>query len=160
MITVHKRDHLGQEKIKYEGEVLERSLTRVILEARFALPTKDAGYVTFETGDRFIEYFYSNRWYNIFAMFRGSDGSFKGWYCNITRPAKLDEDAIWADDLALDLFVHPNGQQLVLDEDEFAELKLNKAEQKQARAALAELQKLASQNKEAFYEKGLEKFKR
>lgn len=159
MITVHKLNHKGQEKIKYEGEIVERTPTRIILEAHFALPTVELGYTTFETSDRFVEYFYSDRWYNIFAIFSGATGVLKGWYCNITRPAQLTESKIWADDLALDLFVQPTGEQLVLDEDEFAALGLTEAEQVQARAALTELQNLAAQRAGVFSDKELGRIK-
>jgi hypothetical protein len=40
------------------------------------------------------------------------------------------------------LLVYPDGRQLVLDEDEFAELELSEADQQQARRALGELQAL------------------
>ena len=46
-------------------------------------------------------------------------------------------------DLALDLWVDPDGTQKVLDEDEFAALQLIPDEQAQARSALAELQAMA-----------------
>lgn len=159
MITVHKLNHLGQEKVKYSGEVLELTGHQIILEAHFALPDKDAGYVVFANGDRFIEYFYSDRWYNIFMMFSGATGVLKGWYCNITRPAKLTPTDIWADDLALDVFVQPTGEQLVLDEDEFAELGLGETEQAQARAALVELQQMAREQQGPFAKSEVEKFR-
>ena len=43
-------------------------------------------------------------------------------------------------DLALDLLVYPDGQKLVLGEDEFAALSLPATDQAQAKAALMELQ--------------------
>jgi predicted RNA-binding protein associated with RNAse of E/G family len=91
-------------------------------------------------------------------MFSGATGTFKGWYCNITRPARLSATEIWADDLALDVFVHPNGEQLVLDEDEFAELGLDEAEQTQARRALAELQQQAKEQQGPFAHNEVERF--
>jgi len=45
-----------------------------------------------------------------------------------------------AEDLALDLWVAPDGEMLVLDEDEFAALALPPAEHDAAQQALAELQ--------------------
>ncbi|HEY74489.1 MAG TPA: DUF402 domain-containing protein, partial [Thermoflexia bacterium] len=64
----------------------------------------------------------------------------KGWYCNITRPARITSDEVAAEDLALDLWVAPDGEMLVLDEDEFAALALPPAEHDAAQQALAELQ--------------------
>ncbi|MCX6034611.1 MAG: DUF402 domain-containing protein [Chloroflexi bacterium] len=50
-------------------------------------------------------------------------------------------------DLALDLWVAPDGMQTVLDEDEFAALDLDAETRQQALAALEELQKLFAANK-------------
>jgi protein associated with RNAse G/E len=51
-------------------------------------------------------------------------------------------------DLALDLWVAPDGTQTVLDENEFAGLDLDSETRCQARAALKELQAHFSNNKE------------
>ncbi|MEK7275864.1 MAG: ATP-binding cassette domain-containing protein [Chloroflexota bacterium] len=144
MITIHKLDHTGAEKIAYTGEVLERTETRVVVEALFARERMELGYVTLNPGDRLVEYFYSDRWYNVFAIFDADGGGFKGWYCNITRPAKIADGHIRAEDLALDFFVQPSGTEFILDEDEFTALPLTPEEKTAARAALAELRALAA----------------
>jgi predicted RNA-binding protein associated with RNAse of E/G family len=75
---------------------------------------------------------------NIFEI-RASDGLLKGWYCNVTRPARITRDEIAAEDLALDLWVEPDGTVQVLDEDEFARLELPPEEREAAREALGQL---------------------
>jgi protein associated with RNAse G/E len=150
MITIHKLDHTGVEQLVYHGEMIERTESLVILEARFARERMDLGYVTLVPGDRFVEYFYSDRWYNIFLIFDSAGGQFKGWYCNVTRPARFDGDHIWADDLALDYFVDPQGREFVLDEDEFSGLGLAPEEEQAARAALAELRELVARRQGPF----------
>ncbi len=144
MITVHKLDHNGIEKLTWSGEVLERDEARVTLEARFARERMELGYVTLTPGDRFVENFYADRWYNVFTIYDAADGRFKGWYCNITRPARFADGHIYSDDLALDYFVQPSGREFILDEDEFAALPLSPGEAASARAALAELRALAA----------------
>jgi len=150
MITVHKLDHNGVEKIAYEGKVIERGEGWVILEARFARERMELGYVTLTTGDRFVEWFYADRWYNVFAIHAAADDSPKGWYCNITRPARIEEGQVWAEDLALDFFVQPSGREFVLDEDEFEALALAPEEVAAARAALSELKALAARREGPF----------
>jgi hypothetical protein len=49
--------------------------------------------------------------------------------------------------LALDLLVFPDGRQMVLDEDEFAELSISAEKRAKARAALAELRTLFSKDR-------------
>ncbi len=124
-ITVAKRDEKGAALLSYEGTVVERGATWVCLRAVFGRADHDAGYVTFRRGDVMTEWFYADRWYNVFRLQDVDSGQLKGWYCNVTRPANITETAVTADDLALDLFVSPDGAALLLDEDEFAALDLS-----------------------------------
>lgn len=109
----------------------------------------ELGFVVLEPGDRWIEFFYSDRWYNIFEI-HASDGRLKGWYCNITRPACMGEDEVAAEDLALDLWVAPDGTMQVLDEHEFADLPLTPEERRTAREALAELEDMVAREDPPF----------
>lgn len=104
----------------------------------------DLGFVVLEPDDWWTEYFYADRWYNIFEI-HAEDGRLKGWYCNVTRPARIDADEVAAEDLALDLWVTPGGEMRVLDEDEFAALPLADEERETAREALAELKAMVAQ---------------
>src|SRR5579863_2588250 len=118
MITVVKQNPLGERQIQYSGDVIERSPDRVIIQASWTQPSKELGYTHFEPGDRFIEYYYANRWFNIFDI-ASADGKRKGWYCNIAEPALLFAERIEQIDLLLDVWVSPTGETLILDEDEF-----------------------------------------
>ena len=86
-IVVRKLDHEGREVFRYEGRVLRRGERYVCLRAVFRFDEVDLGCVTFKRGDVFTEWFYSDRWYNVFRIEDGASGALKGWYCNITRPA-------------------------------------------------------------------------
>ncbi len=145
-ILIHKLDLEGEEKISYPGRVLERTAHSVVVEAFFAWEQRDLGYVTLKRGVRFVEYYYADRWYNVFAIYDVEDGRFKGWYCNITRPAEIGDGHVRAVDLALDYFRQPSGREFILDEEEFGALPLGPQEIAAARAALAELQALAAQH--------------
>ncbi len=89
-----------------------------------------------------METYYSDRWYNINEIFDRDSHERKGWYCNVTRPAEIGKDSVSYVDLALDLLVFADHRQLILDEDEFAALKLSEEEAQIARQALQELQGL------------------
>jgi predicted RNA-binding protein associated with RNAse of E/G family len=119
MVTIVKLNALGAVKIQYQGEVIERLANGVIIEAYWSLPAKDLGYTAFEPGDTFHEYYYTDRWYNIFEI-TGANAVRKGWYCNVAEPAIISADRIEQVDLLLDVWVTPTGETLVLDEDEFA----------------------------------------
>lgn len=138
-ITVFKLDHHGQEVWQYSGILVERTVNRVTIEAYFKRSDVDLGYVVFTQGDRLIEHFYSDRWYNVFELHAAADDRLKGWYCNFARPARLGEATIHQEDLALDLWVDPSGESRVLDRDEFDALNLPGEQREQVLAALASL---------------------
>lgn len=144
LFTVHKLDQAGHEMITYQGRLVVHDERHIVIDARWQWNARDYGYATFEPGDRFIEYYYRDRWYTVFEIRAARDDALKGWYCNITRPAQIEAGDIRSVDLALDLWVYPDGRALVLDEDEFQALALAPAERRAAEAALAELLELAA----------------
>lgn len=150
MITVIKLNSRGEEKIQYPAEVLARLENGVILDAYWNHPSRDLGYTTFEPGDHFIEYFYTDQWFNIFVI-STADGRLKGWYCNIAVPAQISEIRVEQIDLLLDVWVSPNGQPLILDEDEFtADTTLTETQRHGARQGLQDLLALIHARREPF----------
>lgn len=124
-IKVQKKNPAGEVTYEYEGVMLKRDDHSIVLEALFDRADMPFMDVIFKTGDRFVEYYYTDRWYNIFAIHDRDDEKTKGWYCNIGKPAVIEDGVVSYVDLALDLWVSADGKQTVLDEDEFEELKLN-----------------------------------
>lgn len=151
-VIVLKLDHEGREVFRYEGRVLRRGVNFVCLRAVFEFDAVDLGCVTFRRGDIFTEWFYSDRWYNVFRIEDGTGGTLRGWYCNITRPAQIAEDVVSAEDLALDVFVAPDGSLQLLDEDEFAALDLPVPDRVAALAAVAQIRAAVEQGRAPFDE--------
>lgn len=147
-ITVIKRNHLGEEVYRWKGKLLERKSTEVRLEAAFLLsgqgrPSAEPiflGDTPLHIGDRFVETYYADRWYNCYEIHDRASDQVKCWYCNVAYPAELGNDAISFRDLALDLLIYPDGRQEVLDEDEFESLNLPQEVRGQALSALRELE--------------------
>ena len=110
------------------------------MEARFNRDEVQVEDILLRRNDRFVETFYTKRWYNIFEIYDRQDDSLKAWYCNVGYPAELEAGIISYRDLALDLLVYPDGRQVILDEDEFAELDISSEIRRQALLALGELQ--------------------
>ena len=140
-VTVLKRNLAGEVTWQYEGRVLERGVNCVTLEAFFNRDDMPFMGEVLKRGDRFVETFYSDRWYNLFEIYDRDDRKFKGWYCNVGYPAVIDQDTVSYVDLALDLWVAPDGAQTVLDEDEFLETSMDVMTRAQAAAALEELKR-------------------
>jgi len=124
-VSVIKLNPEHQETWRYNGHILKQDGQQVLLEAFFNRKDLPFHGIVLREGDRFIEAYFSDRWYNIFEIYDREDQRLKAWYCNVTLPAEIHENSIAYVDLALDLLVFPDGRQLVLDEDEFAELDID-----------------------------------
>ncbi len=121
-IHVHKLRADGSEVFAWEGVVLQCDHAGIVLRATFNIPQTDLGFATLRKGDIFVEFYYWDRWYNVFEI-RDAEGRFKGWYANVGAPAQLEaaRGRLSYVDLALDLWCDPTGAIQLLDEEEFAE---------------------------------------
>ncbi|WP_406479497.1 DUF402 domain-containing protein [Streptomyces sp. NBC_01615] len=137
----------GHTKIRYPAELLDDDGSRVTVRAPWAGDgVRDFGFVRFEQGDVFTEYYWRDRWYAVKEV-RDAEGVLKGWYCDITRPATVSGGELVVEDLDLDLWRSADGKAVLrLDEDEFAESGLAATDPRAATAAenaLDELERLA-----------------
>ena len=140
MITVVKLDAAGKETWRYQGRILRHEGSQLVLEAFFDRDDMLFHGMPLCRGDRFVETYYTDRWYNVYEIHSRADDSLRGWYCNVSLPARLDGDKLFFTDLALDLLVFPDGRQIVLDEDEFYRLNLAPQTLERALSTLEELQ--------------------
>ncbi|MDL5200659.1 DUF402 domain-containing protein [Streptomyces sp. ALI-76-A] len=133
----------GRTKIRYPSALLHDDGTRIVVRAPWAGDAaRDFGFVRFEPGDVFTEYYWRDRWYAVKEV-RDAAGTVKGWYCDITRPATLAGTELVVEDLDLDLWVSGDGTDVRrLDEDEFAESGLADRDPRAASAAVAALDAL------------------
>ncbi|MCL6671304.1 DUF402 domain-containing protein [Streptomyces panaciradicis] len=133
----------GRTKIRYGAGLLGDDGTRIAVRAPWAgTGTRDFGFVRFEEGDVFTEYYWRDRWYAVKEV-RDGAGALKGWYCDITRPAVLTGSELVVEDLDLDLWRSADGRDVRrLDEDEFADSGLRETDPAAAAAALAALEEL------------------
>ncbi|MFV2121821.1 DUF402 domain-containing protein [Streptomyces sp. Act-28] len=111
----------GRTKIRYPAEVVRDDGTLLTVRAAWAgAGTRDFGFVRFEPGDVFTEHYGRDRWYSVKEV-RTADGALKGWYCDVTRPARVTTAEVVVEDLDLDLWVSADRRLVLrLDEDEFA----------------------------------------
>jgi protein associated with RNAse G/E len=152
VVLVRKIDYgTGYVVLSWPGTLIEHSAEWIVVRAPFAPLAVEPVFVDgvpFAAGDVFTEFYPLGHWFNVFHI-ADAAGTPKGWYCNVTRPVELDDEGLRYVDLALDLFVHPDGRYTVLDEDEF-ELESQgtyaPADVAAARAGLAELIHLAQSN--------------
>ena len=127
---------------RYEGQVIERGDDWLKLEAFFDHDNVVVAGIPLARGDRFVETYYRDRWYNIFEIHDRESDSLKGWYCNITRPASFLPGRVEYVDLFLDVWVSADGRLTVLDEEEFLAAELDDETRRAASGALAEVKEL------------------
>ncbi|WKZ45648.1 MAG: DUF402 domain-containing protein [Anaerolineales bacterium] len=141
-VKSQKKNLAGDVVYEYEGDEIRRDANSIVIEARFTREDMPYMGIVLKKDDRFVEYYYTDRWYNIFAIYDRDDGALKGWYCNIGKPAVIEDGVVSYVDLALDLWVSVDGKQTVLDEDEFEALNLTDGLREGALTGLSELKQV------------------
>ncbi|MCW5874930.1 MAG: DUF402 domain-containing protein [Anaerolineales bacterium] len=139
-ITVLKQNPAGELMYQWQGQLLSQHGHETVVQALFNAESGMLEEIPLKKGDRFIETYYDDCWFNIFEIHDKDDGRLKGWYCNVCAPAEISPAQIIFRDFALDLLVYPDGRQVVLDEDEFEALDCSVEERQLALAGLAQLQ--------------------
>ncbi|MEV6732306.1 MULTISPECIES: DUF402 domain-containing protein [unclassified Streptomyces] len=136
----------GRTKIRYPAALVADTGDRISVRAPWAADgVRDFGFVRFEPGDVFTEHFWRTRWYAVKEV-RTGEGALKGWYCDVTRPAVVQDGEILVEDLDLDLWVSADGSAVLrLDEDEFAASGLTETDPQAAAEAIRALDALAAQ---------------
>jgi uncharacterized protein len=150
MITVIKQDYKQENTFSYQATLELVGNACVCVVAPFAPETRDLGYLMLKQGDIFTEWFYTDRWYNVFMIHDVDTGEMKGYYCNLTRPAKITPQQIIWEDLALDVWVFPDGRTQLLDQDEYNQLPLSAEEREHVAEALREIYELVQQRAHPF----------
>lgn len=116
----------GREAAVYEAMIASSELPDPWIEIRATWTLRDVelGGLPFRIGDEMREYFSPRHPFNAFAVY-APDGTFRGWYGNVTRTPRLRQQGeglvlTWPD-LVLDVVVLPDGTVTLLDEEEMAE---------------------------------------
>ncbi|HAF47972.1 MAG TPA: hypothetical protein DCL08_01870 [Anaerolineaceae bacterium] len=147
LVNIIKLNTQHEEVWRYPGRIIAKDPHSVLVEAFFNIDDRPFHGITLRTNDRSIERYYSNRWYNVFEIHDRDDDRLKAWYCNVTSPATFSQGKIKYIDLALDILVYPDGDYLILDEDEFDALDLDEYSRQKALQALDALKTIVEENR-------------
>jgi len=150
-MLIQKLDWDNSVMITYHGEVRDREEHYISLDTKWSGKRTDLGYVDLIPGEKWIEYYYPGRWYNIFRI-GDKEGKLKGFYCNIIKPVIIEKNVLKWIDLALDLWVRPDGSYLILDEDEFEAQEPSADERDEAMNAVTELKEMVKEKNGPFSE--------
>jgi len=117
-ITVRVLKHDGAEYRRWRANLSHREGSLIVLEAEFDVDVSHAILGDIKQHTRTVEYYWLDRWYNVFR-FLNEDGSTRLWYCNINTPPELADTTLTYVDLDIDLVVQTDFSVQVLDTDEF-----------------------------------------
>ena len=143
LVSVLKYDGLEHRRwpariAKFEGPLL-------VLDAVFEDEIEHELLGTISSGTISTEYYWLDRWYNVFR-FSDQSGKLKNFYCNVNQPPSFDGRVLSYIDLDIDVFVAPDLTYRILDLDDFEANALAYAYpedvQVNAHGALKELTKL------------------
>jgi protein associated with RNAse G/E len=119
MITVRAHKYDGSEHRSWSAEVLRQEGSLLVLDARFDEEVRHDLLGTIASGTVSLEYYWLDRWYNIFRFSQPS-GELRNYYCNVNVPPVFDGQVLSYIDLDIDLLVERDFAYQVLDLEDFA----------------------------------------
>ena len=140
LVSVLKYD--GSEYRRWPARIAKSVGPLIVLDAVFAEEVEHDLLGTITSGTISTEYYWLDRWYNVFR-FSDSEQVLQKFYCNINVPPQFDGRVLSYVDLDVDVLVEPDLTYRILDEDDFEQNAKRYAYPEEIRAnarrALAEL---------------------
>lgn len=119
-ITVRACKYDGAEHRRWPATILRQEGPLLVLDARFDEEIEHDLLGTIALGTTSIEYYWLDRWYNVFR-FSDPRGTLRNYYCNVNVPPSFDGELLSYVDLDMDILVQPDFTYTVLDREEFAQ---------------------------------------
>jgi protein associated with RNAse G/E len=117
-ITVRACKYDGSEHRRWPATILKRDGSLLVLDGKFEEEIQHDLLGTIAAGTTSIEYYWLDRWYNIFRFIEPS-GELRNYYCNVNVPPTFDGQILSYVDLDTDILIEPDFSYRVLDLDEF-----------------------------------------
>lgn len=159
-VTVVVSKHDGSEYRRWHGELVGQAGSLLVLQAEFEVDVSHHLLGEIKRGTRLIEYYWLDRWYNIFR-FLDDHGCTRLYYCNINKPPAFDGRVLSYIDLDIDVVVKPPDYSYEvqdLDEFEMNSMKYGYSDEEKANAssALTEVVSMIQSRQFPFQPSGVE----
>jgi protein associated with RNAse G/E len=118
--TVNARGLDGNLKKSWKCRRLNSEDSTLILLGESAEDIQHSELGLIRAGTLSYEYFFADRWYNIFR-FEEPSGDLRNWYCNISMPPVIYDRMVEYVDLDIDIVIWPDRRFKLLDVDEYEE---------------------------------------
>jgi len=117
-VRVSVRKYDGREHRRWPARLAHREGSLLILDAVFEDEIEHDLLGTIARGTVSTEYYWLDRWYNVFR-FSDGDGKLRNFYCNVNQPPSFDGHVLSYIDLDIDVLVAPDLTYKILDLDDF-----------------------------------------
>jgi protein associated with RNAse G/E len=117
-ITVNSRKYDGKIRRTWSCELVEETEGFIVLVGEFDRDVRHPGLGSIRRGTISYEYFWLDRWFNIFR-FHEPDGSPRNFYCNVAMPPTFKNGVLDYVDLDIDVLVWPDRRYQIVDRDDF-----------------------------------------
>ena len=117
-ITVRVLKYDGTEYRRWKASLAQQEDSLLVLDAEFEYDVQHQLLGEINRGTRTIEYYWLDRWYNIFR-FLDDKGQTRLFYCNVNMPPAYADSTLSYVDLDIDILAQPDLSYQVLDQDEF-----------------------------------------
>ena len=119
-IVVHVLKYDGLEHRRWPARIATIDGPLLVLDAVFEDEIQHDLLGTIASGTISTEYYWLDRWYNVFR-FSDPDHGLKNYYCNVNQPPCFDGRVLSYIDLDIDVLVAPDLTYKILDVDDFEE---------------------------------------
>jgi len=119
-VTINSRKYDQSIRRTWVCELIEQTDELLVFVGEFERDVEHPGLGSISRGTLSYEYYWLDRWYNIFR-FHEPSGAFRNFYCNISMPPLFANGVLDYVDLDIDLLVWPGSEYEVLDMEEYEE---------------------------------------
>jgi protein associated with RNAse G/E len=116
LVRTYKYD--GSVHRSWPAQILSQEGPLIVLDAKFSDEVVHDLLGTIPSGTHSLEYYWLDRWYNVFRFAR-PNGELRNYYCNVNLPPTFDGEVLSYVDLDLDILVEPDFSYQILDAEDF-----------------------------------------
>lgn len=145
-VVINARKFDGSIHRSWNCELIKTAESLLIFKGIFSSEIKHADLGIIRPGTISYEYYWLDRWYNVFR-FHEPDGAFRNFYCNVNTPPNYSAGVLDYIDLDVDVLITKEFEIEVLDLEEYevnaAKFKYSQETKNKVEQSIAELIYLA-----------------
>jgi len=119
-VIINSRKFDGKIQRSWKADFIEKHDSLLFLVGEFEEEIRHSKLGVIRRGTVSYEYYWLDRWYNIFK-FHEPSGELRNFYCNLNLPPQFENNILDYVDLEIDVLVSKNFEVEILDREEFDE---------------------------------------